>query len=225
MPARLGRRLVRALDERLRRRQGIYAFSEDPRCIYRFSVTRSKVRMALSDGTTVAPGDALGIIHFWNERLPAVPPEGPDVRWGRAMYRSARDSLHLLAQHVAGQPELATVRAVGSDLAGFLTGAQLDVGAGVFERLGFEVRRSRPPSSIGGRFARFWENVYSLALVWTYNPGTVRGKNPLTLERFAVWMPRSALEGRYLRAAGADSDETEAPAAEAALVGAGERAR
>jgi len=195
-PGRAGRYLVRALDAWLRRSQGSYAFSEAPDCILRLSPGRAKGPMHFADGTTVAPGEPLLILHFWNERLPQVPPEGPDLRWGRTMIRQALASLRLLARYLADEPRLADVRAVGSDLAGFLTATALDTGA-VFPRLGFEMQRPRGQAGAAGRFVEFWQNVYSWLLVWTYNPATMRGKTPWTLERFGLWMSRATLEQRY----------------------------
>lgn len=196
LPARAGRCLVRALDAYLRRRQGVFVYSEDPACILRLSLAQAQAPMRFAGGATVAPGDPLLVLHFWNERLPVVPPAGPDIGWARTMYRQALASLRMLARYLAQEPQMADVRAVGSDLGGFLTSGALDTG-GVFARLGFQVDRPRARAGAWGRFVEFWENVYSWALVWTYNPATLRGKTPWTLERFSLWMPREVLEQRF----------------------------
>ncbi len=196
LPGRVGRRLVRALDARLRRSLGIFVFSDDPDCILRLSLTQARAPMRFADGTTVVPGDLLLVVHFWNERIPPVPPEGPDLHWGRTMYRQAVVSLRLLARYLDGEPRLAGVRAVGSDTAGFLTGAALDTRA-VFPRLGFEMQRPHAAAGPIRRFVEFWENVFSWLLVWAYNPATLRGKAPWTLERFGLWISRATLLQRY----------------------------
>lgn len=206
---RASRHLVRALDAWLRRQQGIFVFSEDPDCIFRLSLAAAQAPMTFADGTSVAPGDRLLVIHFWNERLPVVPPGGPDLHWARTMYRKAIASLRLLAGFLQAQEELAGVRACGADAAGFLTGPALDTGA-VFPRLGFEMLRPHAQAGPWGRFVEFWENLYSWMLVWAYNPSTLRGKTPWTLERFGLWISRATLLERYGRPPAAD----EAPAGE-----------
>lgn len=185
-------RVVRTLDARLRRWQGIYEFCEDPVCIWRLSLARARAPMTFADGTTVAPGDLLAVIHFWNERIPPVPPAGPDMAWARQMYQTLVVSLRLLAQYLAGRPELAGVRAVGGE-AGFFTSAELESQAKLFQRLGFELWRPRATAGLWWRFAEFWQNVYSWALINVFNPGSLRGKNPLTLERCQIWIPRARL--------------------------------
>jgi len=217
VPARIGRRLVRAVDARLRREQGIFVFDDDPACILRISLAPAKAEVALSGGTVVAAGERLVIVHFWNERLPPIPPEGPDLRWARRMVQGAIYSLRLLAQYLASQPGLATVQAVGSDLAGFLAAGDLDLGVGFFERLGFDVQRPHSAAGLWGRLALFWGNVYSWALIWTYNPASVRGKVPWRLGRFSIWMSRATLERRYGRAEAHGPPEAEAQAGEPAL--------
>lgn len=214
LPGRIGRRLVRAVDALLRRDQRIFSFNDDPGCILRMSLEPARDPMALTDGTTVQPGDPLVILHFWNERLPPVPPEGPNLRWARTMIDGSAASLGMLSRYLAGQPDLAAVRAIGSGLAGFLTMADLDLGSRFFGRLGFDVRRGPRRRSLWGRFAGFWENIYSWALIWTYNPASVRGKPPWRLGRFGIWMSRATLERRYGRTA---STGEEAPAGEPAL--------
>jgi hypothetical protein len=193
---RAGRRLVRALDALLRRRQGIFVFSDDPDCIFRLSLAAARAPMSFADGTRVAPGDPLVVIHFWNERLPPVPPGGPDLHWARTMHRQAVASLRLLARFLAQRADLAGVRACGADAAGFLTGEALDTG-GVFPRLGFEMQRPHARAGPWSRFVEFWENLYSWMLVWAYNPSTLRGKTPRTLERFGLWISRPTLLTRY----------------------------
>ncbi len=196
LPGRVGRRLVRALDAGLRRAQGTFVFSEHPDCILRLSLMPAERPLRFADGTTVAPGEPLIVVHFWNERLPPVPASGPDLRWARTMIRQSVASLRLLAEYLEGHPELAGVRAIGSGVAGFLSDAALDTGA-VFPRLGFEMQRPLASAGPWQRFLGFWESLYSWMLVWTYNPATVRGKTPWNLKRFGMWMPRATLLARY----------------------------
>ncbi len=197
LPARTGRRLVRALDAYLCRKEGIFVFDEDPACILRLSLIRAPRAMSFANGALVAPGDQLAMIHLWNERLPLAPADGSGLQWARAIYRGLLVSLRLLARYLTERPALGTVRAIGSDAAGFLTGGSIAAGRDLFARMGFELQRPRATAHAWNRFVWFWENVYSWMLIWTYNPASLRGKPPWSLERVGLWMPRATLEERY----------------------------
>ncbi len=197
LPARVGRRFVRALDAYLCRKEGIFVFDEDPACILRLSLIHSPRAMSFASGDVVAPGDQLAMIHLWNERLPRAPSDGSGLQWARAIYRGLLVSLRLLSRYLALRPELAAVRAIGSDAAGFFTGGNIAAGRDLFARMGFELQRPRVDPDARARFVSFWENLYSWMLIWAYNPATLQGKPPWSLERAALWMSRATLEERY----------------------------
>ena len=196
LPARLGRWLVRRLDALLRRCLRVHTFSDDPACILRLSPGQAREALVLADGTRIEPGDPVVDIHFWNERLPAMPDAGPDLRWAREMYRCFTASLRLLADYLEHSPTLGGIRAIRAEY-GFSSEAGLDAQRGLYERLGLEVRRVRAARGAWGRFAEFWENLFSYWLIWTYNPASLKGKRFLDLERCQVWMSRQALYARY----------------------------
>ncbi len=199
MPAitgRLGRVLVARFDTLLRRGHGVFEFTADPACILRIALCRAGTATTLADGTRIAPRDRLVAIHLWNERLPQMPPTGADLAWARRMYRGCSVSLQLLAKYLAFDPRLAAVCAVYGE-AGFLTGTSLDAGVGALARLGFELRRPHAQAGPWRRFAEFWQNVYSYALLWTFNPASLQRKPFLRLERCELWMSRAALDARY----------------------------
>lgn len=196
VPARTARALVGRLDALLRRCHGVYEFTTDPACILRIAPATARRATELADGTRVEPGELLVEIHLWNERLPQMPPEGADLAWARRMYRGFTASLQLLAKYLALEPQLAAVRALHGEAA-FLTSSGLDTGVGVLSRLGFELRRPRAQAGALARFAGLWPNLYSYALLWTFNPGSLPGKTPWALERFALWMSRATLDERY----------------------------
>ncbi len=203
IPASLGRSLVRALDALLRRCLHVRSFTDDALCILRVSCGRARQAIILQDGTQIRPGDPVIDIHFWNERIPAMPEGGPDLRWAREMHRRFVASLRLLAQYLAESPSLNDVRAIRGEF-GFLSGEALGAQSDLFRRLGLEVRRLRTARGAWGRFAEFWQNLFSYWLIWTYNPESLRGKRLLGLERCEVWISREALLGRYgARPAGA----------------------
>lgn len=195
IPARLGRGLVRLIDALLRRAYGVYVFDDDPVCILRLSLIRSRRDLLLADGTPVQRGDPVAVIHFWNERLPPMPAEGADLRWARQMMAQLRPSLRLLAQYLDSQPALAAVPALCGEAA-FIHAGNLPAGTSLLHRLGFELRPS-VRTGAWGRFVRFWENLYNWMLVWTFNPGSLRGKRMRDLERYWLWMSRAALQRLY----------------------------
>ncbi|MCL6430107.1 MAG: hypothetical protein K6V36_04510 [Anaerolineae bacterium] len=195
IPASLGRSLVRALDALLRRCLHVRSFAEDAVCILRVSCGRAREAIVLQDGTQIRPGDPVIDIHFWNERVPPMPESGPDLRWAREMHRRFVASLRLLAQHLmeASSSDGAAIRGEF----GFLSGEALDAQSYLFRRLGLEVRRLHAARGAWGRFAEFWQNLFSYWLIWTYNPASLRGKRLLDLERCEVWISRQALLARY----------------------------
>lgn len=194
--ARVGRCLVRALDAVLRRSLHVQTFTDDPACILRLSPGRAREALVLEDGTQIRPGDPVIDLHFWNERVPPMPDSGPDLRWAREMFRRFVASLRLLALHLAESPSHAGVRAIRGEF-GFLSGEGLDAQQDLFRRLGLEVRRLRMARGAWGRFAEFWQNLFSYWLIWTYNPASLRHKHLLDLERCQVWISRGALLARY----------------------------
>jgi len=190
------RAAVRALDGLLRRLFGIREFSRSADCLLRLSVVRSRRDLTLADGTVVRPGDRVGDLHLWNERMPPLPREWPDLRWALGFQRRLKRSLEELADAVASDPayaDLAAFRAVGS--------AMTRHGAlpALAERLGFELVEDPHAGGLWRRFASFWENVYSLALVWVYNPASLRSKELRGLRRVQLWISRGELERRYGR--------------------------
>jgi len=197
LPAHVARGTIAALDTVLRRRLGVFEFTSDPSCILRISLTRAPVRIDLPGEVHIAKGDPIVDLHLWNERLPQMPPTGADLAWARRMYRAFTISLHLLAKYMALDARMSGVRALYGE-PGFLLTSELDAGAAVLRRLGFEVRRPRVRASPWWRFAEFWQNLYSYALLWAYNPASLRHKPFLRLERCQLWMPRHVLDERYL---------------------------
>ena len=57
----------------------------------------------------------------------------------------------------------------------------------------------RPRAKAGPwwRFTEFWQNFYSYALIWTFNPNSLRGKPLSAIERLDLFMSRKMLRERY----------------------------
>lgn len=189
------RALVRGLDLLLRRHGRVQEFTQDDECILRISLTTDKTDVQLSDGTKVRAGDRICELHLWNEHIPSMPVDGPDLRWGLRFHRLAVKSLRSLAAYMATDG-LQDIVALGGQMA-FPEKDDSPVLASVASQLGFDVVNLTAQAGRWGRFTHFWENVFSWALMWTYNPGSLRGKRFLRLQRYRLWMSRRSLLGRY----------------------------
>src|SRR5690242_5567211 len=104
------------LDGWLRRRQGIYEFTTDRRCLFRAEIGHSDRALTLGDGTRLAAGDPILILHLWNEHIPPLGPRGPTVAWARRVSRAAHLSLRELARHLQQHAELDEVVAIRGDM-------------------------------------------------------------------------------------------------------------
>lgn len=187
-------RLIRRFDGLLRRAYGVVEFCDDPQCLLRVQLARCPRPLRLSDGTEMQRGEAVLMLHLWNEHIPPMGSAGPDLLWTAKVRRGLIRSLRHVAAFVATDPQLAGVRAVG----GITVLVPLDDdgrSAPLMGRLGFDVV-SRPPGWLG-RFGQFWENLYAWALMWAFNAPSLRRKQLLRLQRTEVWMSRQRLLGWY----------------------------
>lgn len=187
------RALIRGLDVLLRRASGVFEFSTHPDCILRLQVARAGHAFTLANGVKVQRGDPLLILHLWNERVPLFGPSGPDLAWALQAYRIFRTSLGEAARWLERQPDQLGVRAVGGATVLAFSGDN-DTGARVLKRLGFELFPYHNPF---GRFGEFWENLYTLALMWTYNPASARHRPLSRMQRAEMWMSTQQFLARY----------------------------
>src|SRR3974390_1646693 len=79
---------VFALDRRIRRRIGVYEYTLHPQCLFRLQVVRLDDPLVLADGTSVASGNRVLVLHLWNEQMPVIGPTGPTLAWARKAYRA-----------------------------------------------------------------------------------------------------------------------------------------
>lgn len=180
------------VDAVLKRRLGIQAFTRNPDCLLRLSMTRSGADVTLSDGTRIVRDESVGEIHFWNERLPQTPPSGPDLAWALAFQRLLRHSLVDLAAFVETDPRFRGVRAfrgtIFLDRCSWLARTVRPV-----QRFGLELR---VPARRGGprqAFVDFWEEVYSGVLCWAFNPCGTRSRRLRSATRRQFWISRNTL--------------------------------
>lgn len=192
MLGRLGRRAIRSFDAFLRRAYRIEEFTQDPECIVRLGPGRCRKAVRLADGTVLEPGDPVLEMHLWNEHLPPIPPGGHTVAWGARLLYLMRRSLRLLAEHVLGNSRFAGVHALHGILP-IPGGEALPRWERALRHLGFEV--VRPQSGLWHRFAAFWENLYTWAIIWAFNPPSLRRRRFGRMVRCHVWLTRKTLAG------------------------------
>ncbi len=190
------RALVRAFDRFLCRATGVFEFCDDPECLLRLQWARAPREFILSDETRIRAGAPVLMLHLWNEHLPHLGANGPDLRWAAQVRRMLTHSLQKAACWLTEQPEGNRVEAVGgiTVLAFSADGRPTPL----IRHLGFDVL---PYRRALGRFGEFWENFYTWAIMWTFNPVSLQGRSLLRLRRAEIWMSREAFLRRYGQAA------------------------
>jgi hypothetical protein len=103
---RLPHRLVRKLDDALRRLYDVREFSERPGCLLRIAIRRAAVDVCLADGCGVPRGAKILGLHLWNEHLPSLSPRSSNLGRANALRRQIGASLDELAGYVASDPLL-----------------------------------------------------------------------------------------------------------------------
>jgi hypothetical protein len=185
---------VRRLDALIRRHEGFIEFSNSPTCMLRVVVKRADSEIQLSDGSVIHPGEKIIDIHFWNERLPqasACQGLGWGGRFGRALMRSFVD----LALAIDVDPRLKDAVAVRGRLAfaGARNPDEMHRFGGWF---GFEGADSTGPLPLKRRIHDAAEDLWLLALTWTFNPGSLSTRQMIR-RRDDLWISKAKLVARY----------------------------
>ena len=189
------RALIRWFDRFLRRAFGVFEFTDDPECIFRLQLTKARHDITLSDGTVVSKGDPVLGLHFWNEHLPPIGPEGSDLAWGVRTARMMVSSLRAIVAWVRDHPELADRQIIGGATVLIESGAT-GGSARLIRRLGFDIF---PFKNVLGRFGEVWENLYTWWLMWAYNKASLRRKRLLRIRRTEIWMRIDRLVAQFGR--------------------------
>ncbi|MCS7178381.1 MAG: hypothetical protein RML46_04610 [Anaerolineae bacterium] len=186
------RALVRAFDRLLCRATGVFEFCDHPECLVRLQWARAPHDLSLSDGTRVHAGAPVLMLHLWNEHLPRPSPGGPDLAWASRIHRMLVRSFREVARWLMEQPHGEQVEAIG----GITVLALSDDGhpTPLVRHLGFDIL---PYRRALGRFGEFWENLYTWAIMWTFNPLSLQRRSLLRLRRAEIWISRQAFLGRY----------------------------
>lgn len=185
-------RIVVAIDRAMRRRLGIWEFSDDPDCILRVGLIRSRWEVALNDGTMVRRGEVIGMIHAWNERVPPIPAGGADLAWARELRRRLIRSFQLLARAAQEDPRLQQIRGFGGAGVLHFSPAILHL----LERLGLEIY-PLPPQTLRDRVEEQVSRVWTWLMRRTFNPVSVEGRGMERLSRRFYWLSREKLLQMY----------------------------
>jgi len=195
MFASLARWGVRLIDYLLRKSLGVREFSDAEGCMLRIAPSRAKKRVALSDGTVVNPGDFVCEIHMWNERVPKMGPGGPDVQWALATYKGVLRSLELLADYLPNHPPYSQAVAVHGE-GTVMRGLPLEQALRIWSRVGFDTMPKHAQTRLE-RFGRWWQNLYTSWLMWTFNAVSLREKRITEMTHCEFWISRRAFMERY----------------------------
>jgi len=177
----------------VRRVAGVFEFTQAQGCILRLQRARAPHDLRLADGTTVRKGEPVLLLHLWNERLPSMGPEGPDLAWAVEMRRRLITSLREVARWLRDGQCGEDIRAIGG-VTVLLDPADEGGGQRLMRRLGFAVLPYPGPL---GRFGGVWEDLYTWWLMWAFNAATLRHRRLLRLRRTEVWISTQALLERY----------------------------
>jgi hypothetical protein len=189
-------RLVLRFDAHLRRRAGVFEYSDSPRCVFRIGRAISRCGYTLSDGVAVSPGDKVVELHLWNEHMPRMAAARASIGWGSRLAHGFRFSLQELCAWLDSQPEYDDVVAVRTDMA--LAGGKRteQLVRRMCMPFGLEEVNDghRPP--LGERLFNLGENVTGLLLVLATNPAAVR-PDILLRGRARLAMSRAELRRRH----------------------------
>ena len=186
------RLLIRRFDDWLSHVEGVEPFTDDPQVILRLQDGRAAWDIPLPEGKIAIGSDVL-VLHLWNERIPPIPPQGPDLGWAHHIQRWMLHSFGAVAGHMRQNSNLLDLRAVGGVIAQInLEGS--DGGRALLEHLGFTVFPYHRPA---GAFGEFWENFYTWWLMWAYNPASLRHRNLFGLQRNEFWMTKEKFLDRF----------------------------
>lgn len=165
---------------------------DDPDCLFRAQIARATRDIALPD-TVIPAGEKVLGLHFWNEHMPKIPPEGPTLALALRGSRMVVSSFRVLAREMHRDPRMAGAQALGGATVLFAAGDDSG-GEKLFKRLGFTMF---PYRSSLGRFGEFWENFYTWALMWAYNDFSLRQRHLVALHRTESWIAADEFLRRY----------------------------
>lgn len=186
------RLIIYRFDDWLSHVEGVEPFTDDPQVIMRIQTGRAAWCIPLPECTIPSDSEVL-FIHLWNERIPPIPADGPDLGWARRTQHMMIYSFEEVANHMQADLAFQKIQAVGGVIAQ-ISLKRSDGGRAMFEHLGFTIFPYHRPA---GSFGEFWENFYTWWLMWAYNPASTRYHHMLNLQRSEFWMTRDKFLDRF----------------------------
>ncbi len=188
--------LVRGLDVLLRRYYHIREFSRHDECLLRLAIGISDRDLTLSDGTRVVQGQPIGELHLWNDHIPPIPENGPDLAWALAFRRRLARSFKELAAYVESDPQYQHIKAFRGEISfggpyGLVRMTQ------VVEHWGFDLVDRNSSGWLWQRLADFGANLYAWGLIRAFNPTSLEGEGLRELRRDQLWISRATLTRKY----------------------------
>ncbi len=177
------RRIIHRFDAFLCRSYGVFEFSQDSQALLRLQLTHAHRPLMLKN-KVVDKGAPVFEFHLWNDHLPILPPEGPDLAWANALGRFFIRSLHDVAQFWKNEPRFSNLQAIGG-VTSLFSATVTSGGLHMMKRLGFTVV---PYQSRLGAFGEFWENFYAWWLLWSYNSTSLQDRSFWHVHRSEMWM-------------------------------------
>jgi hypothetical protein len=186
--------LIRQMDVVLRRRQNIFEFCTDPRCLLRIAL-HPTTGEKLSSGVRVQNGGLIGELHLWNEHIPPIPASGPNFAWARLIRWRTAESFALLAESVHSDSRFKNV---------LVFHARTRLGADQprhFERLmqsfGFERVEELTCSNWREQLTGLGECLHLWTLLCAFNPVALANHRLIELPFRQLWMSRETLLAKY----------------------------
>jgi hypothetical protein len=184
--------LVRTTDALLRRWYGVHEFTDDPTCLFRISRASAPHDVELSDGTQIRTGEAIAVLHIWNEQLPRFSLVGPDFGWAQVIRRRMLASFRELARHLDHDPAWADVHGIHACVT-FGSRRRRDQIRRTAARFGVELVDIGVPCG--------WHELGEDVLIWAFarafNPAALR-RHCFRRDRTELWMSRARLLALYL---------------------------
>jgi hypothetical protein len=188
-------RAIFALDTRLRRRLAVVEYTAHPSCVFRLGIARSRRALTLYDGTRLQVGDRVIELHFWNEHVPPIPPNGTTIRWAREAQRAMAISLRQLALYLSSQPELRGIEVICADVPSG-TKMQSQQVARIMGYFGFEAFTEHEQLTVSERIHRLGENILISLIVFAQNATALR-LDTLSRVRVPIYLSRQTLEEKF----------------------------
>jgi hypothetical protein len=189
-------RLVFAVDERLRRRNAVFDYSDHPDCMFRVKIAALTGDVRLADGVWLRRGYRIIELHFRNEHFPRMDRHGATIEWASRAKRRIDFSLRELCVFLNDRAEFDDIAGVRATMP--VRGlAQLGEFERIAARFGFELARNPSPCGFGGRMLCLGQNALGLLLALASNPKAARF-DILWRGAATAFLSRRALNQRYL---------------------------